>query len=126
MFERRFYTSDGQRWRVWAVRPGTVAGERRRTERRDPARLQRTVEPPLIERRRTRDRRAPGDRPTHFRLSHVLPEAWRDGWLVFEPADNALDTPRRLPAVPSDWQECDDRQLEEYFERADRGRRRSG
>ena len=125
MIERRFRTSDGRSWRVWAVRPGSLADERRRAAER---RLQaggRPPNPPGIERRSGRDRRADAARAVRLRASRVLPEAWRDGWLVFEPEDQHGGAARRLPSIPSDWESCSDVRLGEYLQNASE-RRQAG
>jgi hypothetical protein len=125
MFERRFPASDGQHWRVWAVRPASVVDERRKRRERRVRQEARIPDPPGVERRSGQDRRTTGDRPAHLRQSHVLPEAWRDGWLVFESDDQPLGETRRLPNLPADWETCSDDRLRQYLAQASAARRRS-
>ena len=125
MFERRFRTPDGQYWRVWAIRPATVVDERRQRRERRVHRTARIPNPPGFERRSGQERRTAAERPAHLRQTHVLPEAWRDGWLVFEPENATSGATRRLPDVPADWEKCSEQRLQEYFEQASAARRRS-
>lgn len=126
MQSREFRSSDGRRWRVWPVIPGLPFGERRVSGERRATSCETLADPPLLERRRTADRRAPDRRTTDRdvadrravgepgRRQHLLPEPWRTGWLVFECVrDDGPDAreARRLAPIPPDWTGCPEPRL---------------
>jgi hypothetical protein len=127
MLVRRFHTSDGSPWRVWAVRPATVFGERRLGERRLGGSTRGL--PVGRERRTGVDRRSGQANSDWPRQSHVLPAQWQGGWLVFEPDSSMSSAPseqlRRLAPIPADWETCADSTLTRYFEEARQASRRS-
>jgi hypothetical protein len=124
---REFSNVDGRRWRVWAVQPDTVLGERRERERRERERrvagAERALGAPGTPRRSVSDRRvAPGGRPS---AANLLPGRWRGGWLVFEalPTIGEHASPwdvevRRLVPIPPCWDTCSETALQGYFAQA--------
>ena len=115
MSVREFRSSDGRRWRVWAVLPqgfgaaparrgapasNAQAAERRAADRRIVP-VEALADPPVLQRRRGADRRATdaGGRRASLsrrpgRAAAARPPArWRHGWLVFERVDTALVLP---------------------------------
>ena len=96
MSYRTFLDSTGRRWEVWLITP--AAAERRRIDRRSPARA--SVKGPYsgeLDRRRTPERRR-----GPFRRSPAVANEYSNGWLCFE-CDGEK---RRLAPVPEGWQEA--------------------
>jgi hypothetical protein len=110
-FFRTFLAPDGRRWRVWLVQPNARMGERRQPVDRRQTPVEEVLDPPLIERRRSAERRIT---PSAGLRVTPLPEVWRRGWLVFEPEDAEAAGParrRRLAPVPECWRTCADEAL---------------
>jgi hypothetical protein len=161
---RELRAPDGRSWQVWAVKPagflrptagaaGAAAGttvmaatamtvrrttggaviERRRRERRVTP-VEMLADPPVLQRRRGRDRRtglgstAESRRPdTSARRSpaDLLPAPWRGGWLVFAcvAGTSPSATPerretRRLAPIPACWDRCSEADLVEHLQQA--------
>jgi len=92
---REFTTPEGERWRVWEVRPSILATDQVvNRERRVSA-----APEPVVERRTAR----PAVRPEFER-----------GWLAFE--SSSLN--RRLTPIPTGWDTCSEAELRSYWERA--------
>ena len=124
MIVRHFTAPDRTTWRVWAVRPAVVLGDRRHADdRRVLADDDEAADPPILERRRGADRRQVGAAAGHRRGTRVLPQQFHEGWLVFE-ADRSTDV-RRLAPIPGDWEECPEAALGEYLARAHGSERRA-
>jgi hypothetical protein len=124
MSVREFQSPDGRQWRVWAVRPNSAISERRRSDRRITP-VESLEDPPVLERRRSSDRRAAGSR-ARSRPGELLPDRWRDGWLVYEevPAvPRGLPETRRLAPIPPQWESCSEAELAEQLARASVSRR---
>jgi hypothetical protein len=103
---RIFRDSQGTEWQTWDVVPRV--GERRMSERRS-----RVPVPVAVNRRTSRDRRmVTGPRP-------LLRSGMDAGWLCFE----ATHEKRRLAPIPTDWQRCPVRKLQEYCAQAKPARR---
>lgn len=98
---RIFLDSTGREWNAFDVVPR--AQERRRLERRVMSQLADAVED-----RRDEDRRVTvGGRSP-------LASGVTEGWLCFE---RGVDR-RRLTPIPDGWQQCSDRELDEYRQTA--------
>ena len=118
MSVREFQSPDGRRWRVWAVHPNAAIAERRRVERRVTP-VEALDDPPVLERRRSPDRRAAGTRPR--RPGELLPDRWREGWLVYEELSDApagRRETRRLAPIPAQWETCSEAELAVQLARA--------
>jgi hypothetical protein len=128
MIVRHFRTSDQASWRVWAVRPAGILTERRLHGERRMTPSDQAVDPPLLERRRGDDRRRPRS-SLRARGSHVLPQQWQDGWLVFESETPDIGGPasqvRRLAPIPAEWETATDETLAGYLDRALSAERRT-
>ena len=96
---RTFVDEQGTEWTAWEVRPGV--GSLARPERRAGDRRRETAPEPVVERRRTPDRRV---RASRARAALVPRNA---GWLAFQ----AGTVRRRLVPIPSDWDEMSDVEL---------------
>ena len=104
---RRVRDAQGRSWRVTAVRPNDVLGERRLTAAdRRVTPIESLFDPPVLQRRSGRERRVANER-RHALPGALLPPAWRDGWLMFESDDEV----RRLAPIPSDWTGMADAEL---------------
>jgi len=115
MSVREFRAPDGRRWRVWAVRPNSAITERRRMDRRVTP-VEALDDPPVLERRRSGNRRQrPRSRP-----GELLPDRWRDGWLVYEDVSTATGDHemRRLAPIPPQWESCSEADLATHLARA--------
>lgn len=128
MTVRHFRTSDHANWRVWAVRPAGFLTERRQRADRRIIPSDQAVDPPVFERRRGEDRRRPRT-SLRARGSHVLPQQWQDGWLVFEAAAPDIGGPaaelRRLAPIPAGWEQASDETLTRYLAQAQSAERRT-
>ena len=104
---RTFRDATGTEWQVWDVHP-SASGRRQGTDRR--------VAPapePIIERRRTPDRRA------HRRARPpVVAAGLAGGWLCFEARTGAARIRRRLTPIPPGWEHCADTVLARHLEDA--------
>jgi len=130
MSVREFRSPDGRQWRVWAVRPNTVMSERRQRDRRV-APVDSLDDPPVLERRRLPDRRVADGARSRGRPGELLPDRWRDGWLVYEevprtPGASAPRETRRLAPIPPQWESCSEAELAEQLARASVSRRLLG
>ena len=104
---REVRDAQGRPWRVTAVRPNDVLGERRLTaDDRRVTPIESLLDPPVLQRRSGRDRRVANER-RHALPGALLPPAWRDGWLMFESDEEV----RRLAPIPSDWTDMADAEL---------------
>lgn len=120
---REITGADGRRWRVTAVRPQEVLGERRRGTERRTTPIDTLEDPPVLQRRTGDERRV------HAELRHampgmLLPEDWRDGWLLFEAIGAPGDPPdvRRRAPIPEGWATLPDDALARELARASRPR----
>ena len=120
---REITAADGRRWRVTAVRPQDVLGERRHGEERRTTPIEALADPPVLQRRAGEERRV------HSELRHalpgmLLPEDWRDGWLLFEAIGAPGDPPdvRRRAPIPDGWATLPDDVLARELTRATRPR----
>lgn len=104
---RAFRDSNSVEWRVWDVRPGGSTVDRRISDRRNPDPVIRYSGP---ERREGVDRRI--TKATRW----VLPVR---EWLAFDSDQEK----RRLMAVPENWEELPDHELERLCEQAVRVQR---
>jgi hypothetical protein len=111
---RNFVDEQGTQWEVWEIQP-QMAERRMGGERR----LQNAAEtgnwgddPPVMDRRTTRDRRAPGRTRPLPRVN--LGSEMARGWLAFESAEQR----RRLSPIPAGWYEATPQQLAELCRRA--------
>jgi hypothetical protein len=130
MSVREFHSPDGRQWRVWAVRPNAVATDRRQHDRRVTP-VDSLDDPPVLERRRLADRRATDGARPRSRPAELLPDRWRDGWLVYEempttPGAPASRETRRLAPIPPHWESCTEAELAEQLSRASVSRRLLG
>jgi hypothetical protein len=123
MLVRHFIAPDRTSWRVWAVHPAGILSERRANADRRRIPVDQAIDPPLLERRRGVDRRR---LRTRSRGSHVLPQQWQEGWLVFEADGSGSGSTdvRRLAPVPQDWESCPESALARYLEHAQTAERR--
>ena len=113
---RRVRDEEGRPWRVTAVRPNDVLGERRlATADRRVVAIESLLDPPVLQRRSGRERRVANER-RHTQPGALLPPAWRDGWLMFESDDEV----RRLAPIPSGWTEMADAELAGLLPRSTR------
>jgi hypothetical protein len=117
---------DGRRWRVTAVRPQEVLGERRHSRERRVTPVETLLDPPVLQRRRGADRRAVDER-RHALPGALLPDAWHDGWLLFEALDAGDGSPdgrevRRRAPIPEGWATMSDAALAQELARAARPR----
>ncbi len=113
---RRIRDEQGRSWRVTAVRPDDVLGERRLTaDDRRVTPIESLLDPPVLQRRAGRERRVASE-PRHTAPGTLLPPAWRDGWLMFESDDEV----RRLAPIPSGWAAMADAELAGLLPRAAR------
>jgi hypothetical protein len=120
MSVREFQSPDGRQWRVWAVRPNSAITERRRLDRRITP-VESLDDPPVLERRRSPDRRAAGGPRLRNRPGELLPDRWREGWLVYEEMPRTPDTPcetRRLAPIPPQWESWSEAELAAQLARA--------
>ena len=117
MSVREFRAPDGRRWRVWDVRPNDEAGERRRTDRRVTP-IESLDDPPVLERRHGIDRRAAGATRPRMRPGDLLPDRWRDGWLVYEDVSSDGHETRRLAPIPPQWESLSEAELAARLEHA--------
>lgn len=125
MSVREFQSPDGRQWRVWEVRPNSAISERRRTDRRVTP-VESLEDPPVLERRRSPDRRTVAASRARSRPGELLPDRWRDGWLVYQEVSGAArGTPemRRLAPIPPQWESCSEAELAEQLGRASPSRR---
>ena len=102
MGHRTFTDAAGIQWNVWDVTPQWTerrSGEERRGSDEDP-----TVDPPVLERRRQRERRGGAIDGARIRIAEGLSR----GWLTFE---SKLDK-RRLAPIPAGWEALTDLELE--------------
>jgi hypothetical protein len=98
---RIFRDSAGTEWQTWDVVP-------RLAERRVSDRRSMMSAAPIVDRRRTTERRVKsGQRPS-------LTSGLGCGWLCFE----APLEKRRLAPIPADWERCGTVRLEEYCREA--------
>jgi hypothetical protein len=114
---------DGRRWRVTAVRPQEVLGERRRGPERRVTPVESLLDPPVLQRRHGDERRRV-DEQRHALPGALLPEAWHDGWLLFEAlggSDESREVRRRAP-IPDNWAALGDAALAQELARASRPR----
>lgn len=119
MHSRTFLAPDGRRWRVWLVQPSGRSGERRQGGERRQTPVEEVADPPLLERRRSEDRRTTPSAPTRVA---PLPDPWREGWLVFDTGDRvgeAGHARRRLAPIPACWSECSENELGALWARAE-------
>jgi hypothetical protein len=117
---REFQSPDGREWRVWAVHPNAAISERRRADRRVTP-VESLEDPPVLERRRGPDRRAAGGSRPRSRPGELLPDRWREGWLVYEELSDAPQRARetrRLAPIPAHWESCSEAELAEQLARA--------
>lgn len=119
MSVREFQTPDGERWRVWAVRPNHIIGERRRDDRRITP-VESLDDPPVLERRLGVDRRHGDARRRRALPGTLLPDAWQEGWLVFERTGDghrtrATPETRRLAPIPDCWDRCSPEDLADHL-----------
>ena len=120
MSVREFHSPDGRRWRVWAMYPNAAISERRRTDRRVTP-VESLDDPPVLERRRGPDRRTGGNARLRSRPGELLPDRWREGWLVYEELSDAPEgarETRRLAPVPPQWESCSEAELAAQLARA--------
>lgn len=104
---RRIRDAQGRTWRVTAVRPNDVLGERRLSaDDRRVVPVESLLDPPVLQRRKGRDRRVVSE-PRHALPGALLPPDWRDGWLMFESDEEV----RRLAPIPSNWTSMADAEL---------------
>jgi hypothetical protein len=104
---RQIRDADGRSWRVTAVRPNDVLGERRHASAdRRTVPVESLLDPPVLQRRSGHDRRVSDER-RHALPGALLPPAWRDGWLLFESGDEV----RRLAPIPAGWTSMADAEL---------------
>ena len=104
---RRVRDAQGRTWRVTAVRPNDVLGERRLTaDDRRVMPVEDLLDPPVLQRRKGRDRRVANE-PRHATPGALLPPNWREGWLMFESDEEV----RRLAPIPDDWTSMADAEL---------------
>lgn len=125
MSVREFETPDGRRWRVWPVHPQLTAGDRRGRPDRRITPVENVLDPPVLERRRGRERRESAASPA-FTARAALPAPWSTGWLVLEMrAGGASGAPevRRVAPIPEGWETCAEGELVARFERAEERRR---
>jgi hypothetical protein len=125
MAVREFETADGRRWRVWSVHPQLTPGDRRGRSDRRVTPVENVLDPPVLERRRGRDRRAGGESPAPLGRG-ALPAPWSTGWLVLEvraPAAPGAPEVRRVAPIPVGWETCAEAELVARFERAEERRR---
>lgn len=110
---------DGRRWRVSAVRPQDVLGERRRGAERRVTPVEALADPPVLQRRTGIDRRVYVER-RHALPGALLPQGWSDGWLLFEAVGRPGDVPevRRRAPIPADWSTLSDEALARELARA--------
>lgn len=120
---REITGSDGRRWRVTAVRPQDVLGERRRGTDRRATPVEALDDPPVLQRRRGAERRVYVEH-RHAMPGLLLPEDWRDGWLLFEAVGAPGDPPdlRRRAPIPANWTSLPDEALGRELARATRPR----
>jgi hypothetical protein len=118
---------DGRRWRVTAVRPQDVLGERRRGADRRVTPVESLLDPPVLQRRTGDDRRVFVER-RHALPGVLLPQAWHDGWLLFEAVGAPADAPevRRRAPIPDGWTTLPDAALALELSRASRPSRPRG
>ena len=124
MSVREFQSPDGRQWRVWEVRPNSAISERRRTDRRITP-VESLDDPPVLERRRGPDRRTLASK-ARSRPGELLPDRWRDGWLVYEEVPAAPRAPRetrRLAPIPPRWESWTEAELAEQLAHASVSRR---
>lgn len=110
MAHRAFTDGGGVEWQVWTVIP-QWADRRTGEERRFHAADDPDVDPPVLERRRTPDRRQGlPDRISRIKLADNL----SGGWLTFESANER----RRLSPIPPGWEGASDADLEKLCKAA--------
>ena len=114
---------DGRRWRVTAVRPQDVLGERRQGGERRTTPIEALADPPVLQRRAGIERRVRAEL-RHALPGALLPEDWRDGWLLFEAlgAPTAAPDVRRRAPIPTGWTSLPDEALARELARATRPR----
>ena len=106
MAHRAFTDTNGVLWQVWEVIP-QWADRRSGLSRRQRTEDDPDVDPPVIEQRRTPDRRQGlPDRYPRIRLKGGLD----GGWLAFESTGER----KRLSPIPSAWEDAAEQQLEEW------------
>jgi hypothetical protein len=114
MSVREFRSPDGRQWRVWAVQPRGVLRERRQRGERRTTPVDMLEDPPVLERRRSPDRRAAGGR-ARPRPADLLPDGWREGWLVYEEVSPHVPEGngemRRLAPIPPQWESWSEAEL---------------
>ena len=114
---RRIRDAQGRVWRVTAVRPNDVLGERRLTiSDRRVVPVESLLDPPVLQRRGDRPERRVASEPRHARPGSLLPPDWREGWLMFESDEEV----RRLAPIPPDWTSMADAELAGLLPRATR------
>jgi hypothetical protein len=105
MGHRAFTDTGGVHWQVWTVVP-QWADRRTGQERRVHGSDDPDVDPPVLEQRRTPDRRRGlPDRLERVKLAGNL----SGGWLTFESANER----RRLSPIPPGWETAPDAELEQ-------------
>ncbi|AHG88251.1 hypothetical protein J421_0714 [Gemmatirosa kalamazoonensis] len=117
MSVREFRAPDGRQWRVWDVRPNEEAAERRRSDRRVTP-IESLDDPPVLERRHSADRRTPGGTRPRMRPGDLLPDRWRDGWLVYEDVSGTGHETRRLAPIPPQWESLSEAELAARLDQA--------
>ena len=113
MAYRFFVDEQGTRWEVWDIQPQMVerrSGVERRV--RNAASDDWGDDPPVMDRRRIRDRRTLGRTRPAPRVA-VGSEMAR-GWLAFESSTER----RRLCPIPEQWEQASPAELEAYCRRA--------
>jgi hypothetical protein len=108
MAQRYFRDSTGAEWRAFDVRPN--ASDRRRGSDRRTA----VAADPIVERRRTPERRVRVSGAYDTGSRHAYQPGFEKGWLCFE--CGALR--RRLAPIPADWESCSHQELAGHLERA--------
>jgi hypothetical protein len=121
MSVREFQSPDGRGWRVWAVHPNSaISMERRRADRRVTP-VETLDDPPVLERRRGPDRRTHSTARPRGRPGALLPDRWREGWLVYEEISDAPPArreTRRLAPIPPQWESWSEAELAAQLARA--------
>ena len=110
MPHRAFTDTAGTDWQVWAVKP-QWADRRTGAQRRARSVDDPDVDPPVIEQRRSTDRRK--GLPDQFRRVR-LAGGLENGWLAFESSGER----RRLAPIPTGWESVSEKELELLCRRA--------
>lgn len=108
MAQRIFRDVTGEEWRAFDVRPDS--GDRRR----GPDRRVSPASDPVIERRRTQERRVSASGAYDTGARHAYRPGFERGWLCFE---HGL-VRRRLAPIPARWETCSERELVQYLQQA--------